>query len=69
VEVRDDGSGFSLDPALARARATNHLGLETLMERIDATGGSIEIETEPGGGTAVRLEFPIRPPEQGDQPS
>jgi signal transduction histidine kinase/putative methionine-R-sulfoxide reductase with GAF domain len=69
VEVRDDGRGFHLDPALARARATNHLGLETLMERIDATGGTIEIETEPGEGTAVRLEFPIRPRQNPDQPS
>ncbi|MDX6591511.1 MAG: hypothetical protein QOJ13_707 [Gaiellales bacterium] len=69
VAVRDDGRGFQLDPALARARATNHLGLETLMERIDATGGSIEIETGPGSGTEVRLEFPIRPPEGVDQPS
>jgi len=31
------------------------------MERIDAAGGSIEIDTAPGKGTTVRLSLPVRP--------
>ena len=34
---------------------------EALMERIDAAGGSIEIDTAPGKGTTVRLSLPVRP--------
>ena len=59
--VSDDGRGFDLEQAIVRARATNHLGLEALMERIDAAGGSIEIDTAPGKGTTVRLSLPVRP--------
>jgi two-component system, NarL family, sensor histidine kinase UhpB len=69
IDVSDDGRGFQLDPALERARATNHLGLETLIERIDATGGEVDIDTEPGRGTAVRIVLPIRPPQDAGQPS
>jgi GAF domain-containing protein len=59
--VWDDGRGFDLDQAIVRARATNHLGLEALMERIDAAGGSIEFDTAPGNGTRVSLSLPVRP--------
>jgi two-component system sensor histidine kinase UhpB len=59
--VSDDGRGFDLEQAIVRARATNHLGLEAMMERIDAAGGSIEIDTAPGRGTTVRLSLPVRP--------
>lgn len=60
AEVRDDGRGFDLPSALARARATNHLGLESLTERIDAAGGQVQISTAPGLGTVARLTLPIR---------
>ena len=59
--VTDDGRGFDLDEAIVRARVTNHLGLEALIERIDAAGGSIEFDTAPGKGTTVRLSLPVRP--------
>jgi GAF domain-containing protein len=59
--VTDDGRGFDLDEAIVRARVTNHLGLEALIERLDAAGGSIEFDTAPGKGTTVRLSLPVRP--------
>jgi signal transduction histidine kinase len=61
VRVADDGRGFDLDAALARARRTNHLGLETLMERVDAAGGTIAITTAPGAGTVVEITQPLWP--------
>jgi signal transduction histidine kinase len=60
AEVLDDGRGFNLEQAMERARATNHLGLEALTERIDAAGGSVEIVTSPGDGTKVSLSLPLR---------
>ena len=61
VRVVDDGRGFELDTALARARRTNHLGLESLMERVDASGGTVEIITAPGKGTVVEIIQPLWP--------
>jgi signal transduction histidine kinase len=61
VRVADDGRGFVLDAALARARRTNHLGLESLMERVDAAGGRVEITTAPGQGTVVEIAQPLWP--------
>ena len=59
--VEDDGRGFDVEPALARARATNHLGLESLIERVDAAGGEVVVSSTPGSGTLVTLRLPIRP--------
>ena len=61
VRVADDGRGFDLETALARARRTNHLGLESLMERVDAAGGTIAITTAPGEGTVVDIVQPLWP--------
>ncbi len=63
VRVADDGRGFDLEGALARARRTNHLGLETLMERVDAAGGTVAITTAPGEGTVVEITQPLWPQE------
>ncbi len=59
--VEDDGRGFDVELALARARATNHLGLEALMERVDAAGGEVVVSSTPGTGTLVTMRLPIRP--------
>ncbi|MGH9886988.1 MAG: sensor histidine kinase, partial [bacterium] len=51
--VRDDGRGF--DP---RAAARGHLGLLTMRERAEACGGELEIQSDPGRGTRVRVAVP-----------
>ncbi|HXS43304.1 MAG TPA: GAF domain-containing sensor histidine kinase [Solirubrobacteraceae bacterium] len=55
LEVRDDGAGFV--PEDRELRAT-HLGLTSMEERARRLGGRLEIRSEPGRGTAVRLEAP-----------
>jgi signal transduction histidine kinase len=60
IEVTDDGVGFEPQPALRRARETNHLGLEALIERLEAAGGRVTIEAAPFHGTTVRLVLPAR---------
>lgn len=52
LEVVDNGSGF--DPA----RATNgqHFGLRGLRDLIHEAGGTLDVRSSPGLGTAVRLE-------------
>jgi signal transduction histidine kinase len=55
LTVADDGIGF--DPA-APALRSRRLGLTSMEERARAVGGVLTIESEPGGGTVVRLEVP-----------
>ncbi len=52
-EVRDDGRGF--DPAQVDAGT----GIQGMQDRLDATGGSLQIESAPGTGTAVTGVVPI----------
>jgi signal transduction histidine kinase len=54
VEITDDGEGFDPEKPELRAR---HLGLTSMEERARELGGRLEIESRPGGGTAVRLEL------------
>jgi signal transduction histidine kinase len=50
--VTDDGRGF--DPA----ETGYGTGLQGMADRLDAIGGTLEIETPPGGGTVVRGRVP-----------
>jgi PAS domain S-box-containing protein len=51
-EVRDDGRGF--DP---RSRHADALGIAGMQERATALGARLTIESTPGGGTTVTLEW------------
>lgn len=56
LEVRDDGRGFA-----AGEEATSppgHFGLTGMRERAAAIGGTLEVSSEPEGGTTVRLRAP-----------
>jgi two-component system sensor histidine kinase UhpB len=55
VTVRDDGVGFDLADARARALEGDSLGLLGMQERVELLGGKFDIETEPGQGTTLRL--------------
>lgn len=54
VDVVDDGCGF--DPT--QPPGPDSFGLSGLRRRVEAAGGSCEVESEPGRGTAVALRFP-----------
>jgi two-component system NarL family sensor kinase len=57
LRCRDDGRGIDAE-ARDAALADGHLGLAACTERVEALGGSLEIFTEPGGGTEVRASIP-----------
>jgi signal transduction histidine kinase len=59
VEIQDDGVGF--DPeAIQRRREAGHLGLLNMQERAELLGGHFTIQSQPGAGTRVRLDIPLR---------
>jgi signal transduction histidine kinase len=52
LSISDDGVGGA-DPAGS--------GLIGLRDRVQALGGSIEVISPPGGGTAIAVDLPLRP--------
>lgn len=57
VSVEDDGRGFR--PERRARTGWPHFGLQTMRERAEAIGGSIEIDSEVDRGTAVRVRVPV----------
>jgi signal transduction histidine kinase len=55
LEITDDGVGF--DPG---APFPGHLGLQSIRERVERLGGTVEIDSAPGQGTRVRVVLPAR---------
>jgi len=53
LEVRDDGRGFAANEKLEPK--PGHYGLTGMRERAAAIGGTLEVTSEPGAGTTVRL--------------
>ena len=51
LDVRDDGRGF--DPA-----ETTGFGLVAMRQRIEALSGTLQVESEPGAGTAISASLP-----------
>jgi signal transduction histidine kinase/ligand-binding sensor domain-containing protein len=56
LEVRDDGCGF--EAGTEPESPPGHYGLTGMRERAAAIGGTLEVSSEPGAGTTVRLEAP-----------
>lgn len=54
LTVSDNGRGF--DP---NHDFPGHLGLKTMRERMERLGGTLRIESRPGGGTSVQAELPL----------
>jgi signal transduction histidine kinase len=54
IEVWDEGAGF--DPA----DATAGFGLVGMRERVELVGGTLDVDSRPGGGTRVSASLPAR---------
>lgn len=58
AEVRDDGAGFVPPPQWTVLVERGHLGLAGAVERTEALGGWLIVESAPGRGTTVRAVIP-----------
>lgn len=60
LSVQDHGLGF--DVGLLRAKpGGQHFGLLSVLERMEAMGGSFEADSGPGRGTTITLGLSLRP--------
>lgn len=55
--IRDNGIGFHV-PTRLKERGNRGLGLIGIQERLDALGGTLHIESEPGSGTQLLITVP-----------
>ena len=63
-EVADDGRG--MDPARPReALEAGHVGLASIAMRVESCGGHLELTTDTGEGTRVRVVLPVDTPADG----
>lgn len=60
LSVSDNGCGFDVKNALEAAKKGKSLGLLVMKERLELSGGFMEINSEEGKGTEVIARFPIR---------
>lgn len=61
ITVKDDGKGF--DPKIVEERSSNlesGRGFFNMYERTEYINGNLEIQSDPGKGTTVRLTVPVR---------
>ena len=61
VTVADDGTGFAASGEGANGGRPRPQGLRGLLERAEQTGGRCHVESTPGRGTQVWLEWPVAP--------
>jgi len=58
LDVRDNGTGFQLN---GTRPATGGFGLTAMRQRVSRLAGHLEIESEPGTGTAISASVPAIP--------
>ncbi len=69
VMVEDDGVGFDMSRVSANGTSSSGFGLFSMRERMRLLKGNLDIRSEPGEGTRVRLELPMSLPQTDEEPA
>jgi signal transduction histidine kinase len=56
--IRDNGRGFDTRESSGKEGSNGGLGIESMRERTEVSGGSFEIFSEPRQGTSIRARWP-----------
>ena len=59
LAIEDNGIGFTNSGDLLQLAREGHLGLVGMRERMEAIGGSLEIDARPGKGTRIEVQVPL----------
>lgn len=59
LDVVDNGCGFDVDDQELKPSGLGHLGLDAMRSRAAELGGQLEIESAPGGPTALTVAVPV----------
>lgn len=57
--IRDDGRGIDPGSGAAKEPSEGGLGLASMKERTELSGGSFSVDSAPGGGTVICATWPI----------
>ncbi len=57
IDIADDGQGFR--PEAVVPTSSGGFGLQGMRERAELVGGHLDIQSEPGQGTTIRLWIPL----------
>ncbi|HET6192339.1 MAG TPA: ATP-binding protein [Trebonia sp.] len=69
LDVRDDGRGFQPERAPGTPEPSAGFGLVAMRQRIEGARGTLDIEAEPGQGTAISARVPAAPPAPDETPA
>ncbi len=59
IEIEDDGVGFEPQQVGSTPGSLRGVGILGMRERIEILGGSMHLDSEPGGGTRVVMRVPV----------
>ena len=59
LEITDDGRGFDVPRTLVRAARRGRFGLLGMSERVRLLGGRFDVQSRPGGPTAISVHLPV----------
>jgi len=64
LAAKDDGTGFDVEPALAKAEEQKKFGIVGMREQAHLLGGSLHMESSRRSGTEVIAVIPYEPPQK-----
>ncbi|MEW5797514.1 MAG: PAS domain S-box protein [Bacteroidota bacterium] len=67
MTIRDDGEGFDVTAAMEEASRGTTVGILSMRERVNLTGGNLEITSVKGKGTVVQVSLPVGMPKKTEQ--
>ena len=59
LDVVDNGRGFDVAEVEAKPAGLGHVGLEAMRKRAAEQGGTMKVESQPGGPTAICVVIPV----------
>ena len=58
LKIEDNGTGFDLEKILSQDRDKRGLGLNSMRERTELSGGTFDVESTKGKGATIRASWP-----------